>query len=107
MSIDYQHSLEQTHGTHNVRTLFGVHEIPSDNQIRTLLDATPPERLGSVPDYRQAQEKLYDLPHILLFSILAVMSGATSYRKIHQFICPHQEGHRALNSPGSSKSSPD
>lgn len=43
--LEYQRSLEQTHGTNNARTLFGVHDIPSDNQIRTLLDATPPDRL--------------------------------------------------------------
>ncbi|BBL77348.1 hypothetical protein [Methylomagnum ishizawai] len=46
--LDYQRSLEQAHGTNNARTLFGVHEVPSDNQIRALLDATPPERLGPV-----------------------------------------------------------
>ena len=33
---------------------------------------------------------MYDLPHMLLFSILAVISGATSYRRIHQFIQTHQ-----------------
>jgi hypothetical protein len=43
--LEYQRSLEQTHGENNARTLFGVHDIPSDNQIRALLDATPPERL--------------------------------------------------------------
>lgn len=43
--LEYQRSLEQTHGNSNARTLFGVHEIPSDNQIRTLLDATPPDLL--------------------------------------------------------------
>ena len=46
--LDYQRSLEQRHGNNNARTLFGVHEIPSDNHIRTLLDATPPERLEPV-----------------------------------------------------------
>ncbi|CAK0773578.1 transposase [Gammaproteobacteria bacterium] len=40
--LEYQRSLEQIHGENNARTLFGAHEIPSDNQIRTLLDATPP-----------------------------------------------------------------
>ena len=39
--LEYQRSLEQTHGENNARTLFGAHEIPSDNQIRALLDATP------------------------------------------------------------------
>jgi hypothetical protein len=40
--LEYQRSLEQTRGENNARALFGVHDIPSDNQIRTLLDATPP-----------------------------------------------------------------
>lgn len=46
--LEYQRSLEQTHGNHNARTLFGVHAIPSDNQIRNLLDATPPAALKPV-----------------------------------------------------------
>jgi predicted transposase YbfD/YdcC len=48
------------------------------------------QSLLPIPDHRRAQGKLYDLPHRLLFSSLAVMSGATSYRRIHQFIRTHQ-----------------
>jgi hypothetical protein len=40
--LEHQRTLEQAHGENNARTLFGVHEIPSDNQIRSLLDPTPP-----------------------------------------------------------------
>jgi hypothetical protein len=47
------------------------------------------QTLLPIPDHRRAQGKLYDLPHLLLFSILAVMSGATSYRRIHPFIRAH------------------
>jgi hypothetical protein len=46
--LEYQRSLEQTQGGNNARTLFGVHEIPSDNHIRSLLDATPPDTLKPV-----------------------------------------------------------
>ena len=46
--LEYQRSLEQTHGENNARTLFGVHDIPSDNPIRTLLDATPPSAVNPV-----------------------------------------------------------
>jgi hypothetical protein len=45
--------------------------------------------LATIPDHRRAQGRMYDLTHVLLFSILAVASGATSYRKIHQFIATH------------------
>lgn len=39
--MEYQRSLEQAHGTSNAQTLFGVHQIQLDNQIRHPLDATP------------------------------------------------------------------
>lgn len=42
--------------------------------------------LSVVPDHRRAQGRVYDLGAVLLFSILAVLSGATSYRKIAAFI---------------------
>lgn len=48
------------------------------------------QSLLPIPDPRRPQGKLYDLPHLLLFGILAVMSGATSYRRIYQFIRTHQ-----------------
>jgi DDE_Tnp_1-associated len=48
------------------------------------------QALLPIPDHRRPQGRLFDLPHLLLFSILAVMSGATAYRRIHQFIRTHQ-----------------
>lgn len=45
--------------------------------------------LGQVSDPRRAQGKRYDLEHVLLYCVLAVVSGATSYRKIHIFIDTH------------------
>lgn len=42
--------------------------------------------LSKVPDHRRPQGRLYGLEHLLLFSILAVLSNATSYRKIERFI---------------------
>lgn len=48
------------------------------------------QSLLPIPDHRRAQGRMYDLPHMLLFSILAVISGAASYRRIHQFIHTHQ-----------------
>ena len=45
--------------------------------------------LGTIPDARRAQGRLYQLPYLLLFSILAVVAGANSYRGIHSFIDVH------------------
>ena len=38
--------------------------------------------LELVPDPRRAEGKLYKLPHVLLFSILAIVTGCNSYRGI-------------------------
>ena len=47
------------------------------------------ELLADIEDPRRAEGKLYKLPHVLLFSILAVMAGANSYRGIHSFVEVH------------------
>jgi len=50
--------------------------------------------LAEVPDPRRAEGKLYELPYVLLFSILAIVSGCNSYRGIVTFIDVHR---RRLN----------
>jgi predicted transposase YbfD/YdcC len=45
----------------------------------------------SLKDHRSKQGQRYDLHHTLLFSIFAMLSNATSYRKIHSFISIHFE----------------
>ena len=47
--------------------------------------------LSAIPDHRRAQGRMYDLGHLLFFGIMAVLSGATSYRKIQRFIAAHRE----------------
>jgi len=50
--------------------------------------------LETVPDPRRAEGKVYRLPHVLLFSILAIVSGGNSYRSVATFIDVHR---RRLN----------
>jgi hypothetical protein len=50
--------------------------------------------LGEIPDPRRAEGKLYKLPYVLLFSILAVVTGGNSFRAIETFITVHR---RRLN----------
>ena len=50
--------------------------------------------LATIPDPRRAEGKLYRLPHVLLFSIFAIVSGANSYRGIQTYFKAHR---RALN----------
>jgi hypothetical protein len=45
--------------------------------------------LAEIEDPRRAEGKLYGLPHVVLFAILAMVAGANSYRAIHSFIDVH------------------
>jgi predicted transposase YbfD/YdcC len=47
------------------------------------------EIFSQIKDHRRAEGKLYPLPQILLFCLLAMLAGATSYRKMHEFIVAH------------------
>jgi DDE_Tnp_1-associated len=50
--------------------------------------------LATIPDPRRAEGKIYQLPHVLLFSIFAIVSGANSYRGIRTYVKVHRQ---ALN----------
>ena len=47
--------------------------------------------LAEVPDPRRAQGQRYSMSHLLLFSVLAMLTGATSYQKIIAFIALQRE----------------
>jgi len=49
------------------------------------------ELLSQIPDPRRAQGKKWQLGPVLLATILAILSGATSYRKVHCFIERHRK----------------
>jgi hypothetical protein len=46
--------------------------------------------LDTIPDPRRAEGKRYEQSYVLLFSILAIATGANSYRGIHTFIKVHR-----------------
>lgn len=89
--LEYQRSLEQTHGTNNARTLFGVHEIPCDNQIRKLLDATEPQAVEPLFDYlfnALEQSGVLDSYRSVKGSLLLALDG-TEYFSSTAIHCPH------------------
>ena len=47
--------------------------------------------LTTIRDPRRAEGKLYQLPHVLLFSIFAMVSGANSYRGIRTYVKVHRK----------------
>lgn len=46
--LAHQRDMQRLKGRDNVQTLFGVHQTPSDNQIRSLLDPIRPSEPGEV-----------------------------------------------------------
>jgi len=46
--------------------------------------------LSTIPDARRAEGKMYQLAHVLLFTILAIVSGANSYRSVRTFMKVHR-----------------
>ena len=46
--LAYQRAMEGSKGRSNAQSLFGVHQIPSDNHIRDLLDPVTPEHVFPV-----------------------------------------------------------
>jgi TfoX/Sxy family transcriptional regulator of competence genes len=49
--LAYQRLMQEARGNNNGRTLFGIQKLPTDNQIRNLLDPVDPKLLW--PAYRQ------------------------------------------------------
>jgi hypothetical protein len=46
--LQFQRAMEKKRGRCNLQTMFGVHEIPSDTQMREILDGVKPEALRGV-----------------------------------------------------------
>ena len=46
--LDFQRRMQKERGANNANTLFGIHQIPSDQQIRNLLDPIAPEQVFPV-----------------------------------------------------------
>jgi hypothetical protein len=83
--LEYQRSLEQARGKSNAQTLFGVHQIPSDNQIRHLLDATEPGRVKPLFAY--------------LFDALNQAGVIEAYRSVNQTLLLAFDGVEYFSSP--------
>ena len=47
--------------------------------------------LATISDPRRAEGKLYQLQHVLLFSVFAMVSGANSYRGVRTYLKVHRQ----------------
>ena len=94
--LAHQRDMKLRKGRSNAESLFGLSEIPSDNQIRNLLDPVSPEYLQ--PVYRQiflGLEKTGVLEKRRSFAnqLLAAIDGTEyfSSKAIHCENCSHRE----------------
>lgn len=93
--LDYQSRMQQLQGTNNAQSLFGVHRIPSSNQIGNLLDPVAPEHLYPLlaQTGRQLQANGYlDRYRSVNNQLLIAMDGTDTFssQKIHCPCC-HQQ----------------
>ncbi|NEO74611.1 MAG: hypothetical protein F6K52_35435 [Moorea sp. SIO3H5] len=89
--LDHQKKMADAKGRSNAQSLFGVHNIPSDNQIRTLLDPCAPQTLFPVfEEILQQLEQTNTLERFRAFNdtLLVAMDG-TEYFSSQTIHCPH------------------
>jgi hypothetical protein len=99
--LDFQRTLQLAKGCNNALSLFGIRQIPSDNQIRNLLDPVPPAAL--LPVFAAVVEQLHYDGHLEAYraingDLLVAMDGTQYFAsaKIHCAQCSvteHSNGH--------------
>jgi len=89
-----QQVVQRQRGRNNAQTLFGMAQIPSDNQIRNLLDPLPPERL--FPLFETGWQILKATGTLTAFQVLhqqyLIALDGTQYfssRTVHCDACTH------------------
>jgi hypothetical protein len=88
--LDYQIRMEELQGKNNATSLFGVHQIPSDNQIRQVLDPVPPEALFGL--MARIGDEIYQQGHLASFrsienTFLIALDGTTFFSS-QKISCP-------------------
>jgi len=90
--LEYQRQLQASKGRNNAQTLFGVQQIPCDNQIRTLLDPIAPSHFDAIfleVFARLEQYHLLDSFRVLGDQLLVSLDGTNyfSSQAIHCHNC--------------------
>lgn len=88
--LAYQRKIADSKGKSNAQSLFGVHQIPSDNQIRNLMDGVAPEQM--FPVFEEILQGLDEQGQLDGFrsvsgTLLVAMDG-TEYFNSTQICCP-------------------
>jgi hypothetical protein len=80
--LDYQVRMQKEYGKNNAQSIFGVHKLPSDNQIRNLLDPIPAETL--FPVFAEVGDVLYQEGYLKAFRAISgtLLAQISLLRKI-------------------------
>jgi hypothetical protein len=89
--LSYQRMMEGSKGHSNAQSLFGVHQIPSDNHIRALLDPVKPEQVFPIfEEILQVLEQQGQLQGFRSFAGTLLMAiYGTEHFSSSQIHCPH------------------
>ena len=89
--LDYQVRMQKTYGKNNAQSLFGVHQIPSMNQVRNILDPIPPQTV--YPVFAEISEGLhqngYLNPYRRTGNTLLIALDGTDFFASEKLSCPH------------------
>ena len=89
--LSYQRTMTDTKGRNNAQSLFGVHQIPCDNQIRDLLDGVEPQCVFPVfEEILRVLDEAGRLSEMRAFddTLLVAMDGV-EYFSSYTIACPH------------------
>jgi len=89
--LSYQRTMTDTKGRSNAQSLFGVHQIPCDNQIRDLLDGVEPQCVFPVfEEILRVLDEAGRLSEMRAFddTLLVAMDGV-EYFSSYTIACPH------------------
>jgi hypothetical protein len=102
--LAHQREMQRRKGRDNAQQLFGVHEIPSDNQIRNILDPIAPVHIGEAfwDVYRLLSEANLLKDHVGIDQNLLCGLDGTQYFSSSALHCAHctqkQKGEKTLYS---------
>ena len=87
--LAHQTAMTEAKGKNNAQTLFGIQDIPTDNHIRDLLDAVPPQRV--FPMFQRIITALDELGQLQAFhavndQLLIALDG-TQYHSSNTIHC--------------------
>jgi hypothetical protein len=87
--LAHQTAMAETKSKNNAQTLFGIQDIPTDNHIRDLMDAVPPQRV--YPMFERIIAALDELGHLQAFhavndQLLIALDG-TQYHSSNTIHC--------------------